>query len=242
VSTMTEPTTDDKIQLLVRSVLEAVDTRLDAVRHEIATFSSDVEQRHHHLLESMAALDARITELAGAASSPDGTALAQLTADVDVLRRRVDSVAPATTSPAPPAGPSPESAAPLEVTVAGTAPTLPASAVVTGTHQITREELDEISRPIVTHITTQIPVVPDPTGPHEPLEHMPLRVPPMVAPHFGTASPAPASATDTLPGSASPGDATTTEPATADDEIDLDQLASLLNARLGSLSLPTRPD
>jgi hypothetical protein len=233
---MTEPTTDEKIQLLVRSVLEAVDTRLDAVRHEIATFSSDVEQRHHHLLESMAALDARITELAaGAASTPDASAVERLTADVDALRRRVESVVSGATSPTPPAGPSAESVTPPVVAVAGTVPTPPESAVITGTHQITRQELDEISRPIVTHITTQIPVVPDPTGHHEPLEHMPLRVPPMVAPHFGTPPQTPSSATDT----ASAGSTSTAPP---DDEIDLDQLASLLNARLGSLSLPTRQD
>ena len=69
VSIVTEPTTDEKIELLVRSVLEAVDARLDAVRHEIAGFAADVEQRHHHVLESVAALDARVSALADLHSS-----------------------------------------------------------------------------------------------------------------------------------------------------------------------------
>ncbi|MBI4932695.1 MAG: hypothetical protein HY828_02380 [Actinobacteria bacterium] len=233
---MTEPTTEEKIQLLVKSVLEAVDARLDTVRHELATFSNDVEQRHHQLLESMAALDARITELAaGPTSPPDAAATARLTADLEALRLQVESLA-SRPAPAPPAAladaPAPAAALVL-APAAEVAPDVPEPAdpaVVTGSHQITREELDEISRPIVTHITTQVPVVPDPTKHHDPVEHMPLRVPPMVTPHFGTPHAAPVA--DEHGDVAAP----------AGDEIDLDQLASLLNARLGSLSLPTRHD
>jgi hypothetical protein len=215
---MTEPTTEAKIELLVRSVLEAVDARLDAVRHELASFSNDVEQRHHHLLDSMAALDARITELVNRpAVAGDDQTVTKLTDELERLRVRVDSLV---------AGNSFTTAAPLPEP----------SATTTGTHQITREELDEISRPFVTRITTQVPIVPDPTGHHEPVQHMPLSVPPAVTPHF-------ASAAVTVDGREATSETATTEPQpAADDAIDLDQLASLLTERLGSLTLPTRQD
>lgn len=236
MNTMTEPTTEEKIQLLVKSVLEAVDARLDTVRHELATFSNDVEQRHHHLLETMAALDARITELAaGPTSPPDAAATAQLAADLEALRLRVESLA-SRPAPAPTAALTDAPVVAPAAEVAHDTPSPADPAVVTGSHQITREELDEISRPIVTHITTQVPVVPDPTGHHEPMEHMPLRVPPMVTPHFGTPH---AAQEDAEHGDDSQHGDTSQH---GGDEIDLDQLASLLNARLGSLSLPTRHD
>lgn len=236
MSTMTEPTTEAKIELLVRSVLEAVDARLDAVRHEIAAFSSDVEQRHHHLLESMAALDARITELAARpAGTTDARVIAQLSGELDRLAMRVDSLALRGQAPAPAETPV---VAPRVPTAEAPHAIAEPTAVTTGTHQITREELDEISRPIVTRITTQVPIVPDPTGHHEPLEHLPLTVPPLATPHF--AAPQSTAADDTNAATADP--AGTDAPAAADDAIDLDQLTSLLNARLGSLTLPTRHD
>ena len=216
---MTEPTTEAKIELLVRSVLEAVDARLDAVRHELASFSNDVEQRHHQLLESMAALDARLTALASRpAVAGDDHAVTQLANELEHLRLRVDSLAVSAGTMSPLQLPEP-------------------SATTTGSHQITREELDEISRPFITRITTQVPIVPDPTGHHEPVRHMPLSVPPAVKPHFGSSA-ANADAPEATNVSAA------TEPAqpAPDDAIDLDQLTSLLTERLGSLTLPTRQD
>jgi hypothetical protein len=201
---MTEPTTEAKIELLVRSVLEAVDARLGAVRHEIVAFSNDVEQRHHHLLESIASLDARITELAQhTAVGTDEHAVAHLAGELERVRLRVDSLAFRDGASKVPGADAVHHS-------------LEPSATTTGSHQITREELDEISRPFVTRITTQVPIVPDPNGHHEPVEHLPVTVPPAVTPHFGAPP--------------------------ADDAIDLDQLTSLLNERLGSLTLPTRPD
>ncbi len=57
---MNEPTTDEKIQQLVRAVLEAVDSRLDGVRHELAVFAGDVERRHHDVLDVIAAIEQRV--------------------------------------------------------------------------------------------------------------------------------------------------------------------------------------
>jgi hypothetical protein len=66
---------------------------------------------------------------------------------------------------------------------------------------------------------------------------MPLAVPPAVAPHFGDSARPSAPAHVVDPPTGGP-----ISIAAAGDEIDLDQLASLLDARLGSLSLPTRHD
>jgi hypothetical protein len=210
---MTEPTTEEKIQLLVRSVLEAVDARLDAVRHELAHFSSEVERRHHEVLESVAALEARVATMDGHD---------QLAAEVNRLHEAVESLRRA--------GSAPAVVETLTVAAAMPAPTpeslhAPEPAVTTGSHRISKEDLDEISRPLVTHITTQVPVVPDPHDHHEPLPHRPVTVPPSVAPRFGTMT---------------NGDTPPTP--SGDDPIDLDQLTSLLNERLGHLSLPVRPD
>lgn len=60
---MNEPTTDEKIQQLVRAVLEAVDSRLAGVRHELADFAADVEHKHHQMLSSIAALERRVEHL-----------------------------------------------------------------------------------------------------------------------------------------------------------------------------------
>ena len=54
---MSEPS-DEKIELLVRSVLTAVDARLVGVRDEIQAVASDVERRHQEVLAAMQALEA----------------------------------------------------------------------------------------------------------------------------------------------------------------------------------------
>ncbi len=55
---MAEPS-DDKIELLVRSVLAAVDARLVEIRTEIRAVSTDVEQRHHEVLTHIHDLEHR---------------------------------------------------------------------------------------------------------------------------------------------------------------------------------------
>jgi hypothetical protein len=211
---MSDATTDEKIEQLVRSVLEAVDARLDAVRHEVAGFAADVEQRHHEVLATVASLDERIDALRRQAD--DVTALQR---ELDRLGARVaalDHAAPAAAhstliAPRRASMPEPFLQTPID-----------SPAEVTGEIHIGQAELDEISKPLVTpHITTQVPMISDPNGHHhEPVEHMPLTIPPPVAPTFEATA-------DTDAG---------------EDHIDLDQLASLLNERLGHFSLPGTSD
>jgi hypothetical protein len=61
---MNEPSMDDKIHQMVTAVLEAVDARLDAIRHELVQFASDADQRHHDVLGTVAELRRRVDELA----------------------------------------------------------------------------------------------------------------------------------------------------------------------------------
>jgi uncharacterized protein YoxC len=60
---MNEPSMD-KVQQLVTAVLEAVDARLDGIRHELVQFAADADQRHHDVLGMVASLDRRVDELA----------------------------------------------------------------------------------------------------------------------------------------------------------------------------------
>ncbi len=60
---MAEPTTDEKIEQLVRSVLEAVDSRLESVRHEMSSFVADLDERHRQTMSTIESLERRITEL-----------------------------------------------------------------------------------------------------------------------------------------------------------------------------------
>lgn len=55
---MSDPS-DEKIELLVRSVLTAVDARLVGVRGEIQAVASDIERRHQEVLARMQALEQR---------------------------------------------------------------------------------------------------------------------------------------------------------------------------------------
>jgi hypothetical protein len=210
---MSEATTDDKIEQLVRSVLEAVDVRLDAVRHEVAGFAADVEQRHHEVLATVASLDERLDALRRQADD-----VAALQQELDRLGARVAAMDHASSGAVPSTLIAPRRASMPE-------PFLQApidSPEITGEIHIGQAEFDEISKPLVTpHITTQVPMVPDPNSHHhEPVAHMPLTVPPPVTPTF----------------------VATADAGAHEDQIDLDQLASLLNERLGHFSLPGTPD
>jgi hypothetical protein len=77
---MNEPSTD-KIQQLVTAVLEAVDARLDGIRHELVQFAADADQRHHDVLATMAALERRVDELT-ARPTPERAGAEVATADV----------------------------------------------------------------------------------------------------------------------------------------------------------------
>lgn len=133
---MSEPSTDEKIQQLVRSVLQAVDSRLDAVRHELAVHAAEEEQRHHQLLGSIAALERRLNDLERTDATRRGSS-SNVLERLDELNLRVDMLALHSAAPATP---------------------------VTGTHEVVPPppDLDRISRPLfqAPHVTTQIPIVP----------------------------------------------------------------------------------
>jgi hypothetical protein len=85
---MNEPSMDDKIQQMVTAVLEAVDARLDGIRHELVRFAADADQRHHDVLSTVAGLKQRVDELADrpeptAASSPPSADTRHSVADLN---------------------------------------------------------------------------------------------------------------------------------------------------------------
>ena len=66
-------TPDDKIELLVRSVLTAVDMRLGEVRHEMHAVAAESEQRHRQVLQYMRDLEHRPERRSDDASPLSGT-------------------------------------------------------------------------------------------------------------------------------------------------------------------------
>lgn len=117
---MTELTTDEKIERLVRSVLAAVDQRLDSVRADVAQVAADADAKHRQLLAALAE-----RERAEAAPQHDMTEvderIARLERMLDELRAEVRVVAagvvasPAAATPASPAPNPPTSPAPMDV-------------------------------------------------------------------------------------------------------------------------------
>lgn len=56
---VTDPTIDDKIELLVRSVLEAVDARLGEIRHDVQALATDVRRQQETVERRLDALEQR---------------------------------------------------------------------------------------------------------------------------------------------------------------------------------------
>jgi hypothetical protein len=150
---MSEPTTDEKIQQLVRSVLQAVDTRLDAVRHDLAVYAAEEEQRHHQVLGTIASLERRLGDLERADTARRSSS-SNIQERLDEMNERIDRLA------RPGAAPTPS---------------------VTGTHDVVppAPDLDRISRPLFQgpHVTTQVPVVP-PLHAHDEMASPPPVPPP----------------------------------------------------------------
>lgn len=212
-------TTDEKIHQLVGAVLEAVDERLDRMRHELAEHSSDVERQHHQVLATIAALTARVDQLSTRASPPPATREQPVPDNADrmeqatkVLIDRIESsqrnLMSATNQrltqmnerleelrsrfDAPPARPVVPDAPP---TIAPNPSPPLASRIAGPLPHLTNAEFDQISRPLISH------------------NHIANHVTSQVA------VPAPA----------------------ADGAIDMDRLTSLLTEKLGHLALPSRP-
>ena len=131
---MNEPTTDEKIQQLVRAVLDAVDSRLDGVRHELAEFAGDVERRHHQVLDVIAAMESRVDRLERAELDHVASAANANSIDdrLEHLQTRLDRL---------------ETDAHAAMTAAAHA-----------------TDLAEISKPLYSggHVTSQLPIVTDP--------------------------------------------------------------------------------
>jgi len=87
---VTDLTTDQKIEQLVRSVLTAVDTRLGEVRDEMQALTDDVERRHQgvllHLQELESRLELGVSEVAPSGSDPLAARMEQAT---QVLLERI---------------------------------------------------------------------------------------------------------------------------------------------------------
>jgi hypothetical protein len=88
-----EPTNDDKIQQLVRSVLEAVDTRLAGVRAEMSAAANDVQHHHQQLLATVVGLQHRIDALSLQRTAQDGR-IEHLQAELQELRTAAAGGAP----------------------------------------------------------------------------------------------------------------------------------------------------
>ncbi|MFZ4718857.1 MAG: hypothetical protein ACOYMR_05505 [Ilumatobacteraceae bacterium] len=167
---MNEPTTDEKIQHLVRAVLEAVDSRLASVRHELADFAADVEHQHHQILSSIAALERRVEHLeqldverAGATAGARERLL-ELQSRLTHLEQDVAHPADAPGVAAAPADPAHTS------------------------------DLSELSRPLYApgHATRELPIVTDPAIRRITAPPIPPTVAPVMAPTPRIDEPTPA--------------------------------------------------
>lgn len=250
---------DDKIERLVRSVLEAVDARLLEVRQEVQELAAQVAQRDAEIGRQLHELELRVersaSEPRGAVTGADPLA-ARMEQATQVLLERIEAMHQRTTIATNERFANVHAAID-ELRTGVIAPTTTAPLM---------PGLDGMNAPLrVGPITTQQPIVtvaPLPAAPvitpHAPvptLEHVPVLPPepvlrlvptePVVpaAAQVPAATPTPAPVVahipDVAPVAAPPADTT---PPAADDGIDLGRLADLLSERLGHLNLPTRPN
>jgi len=257
---MDEQTNDDATAQLVHAVLQAVESRLDAVRHDVAVYASEVERRHHDTLAAVAAMERRIADLERAEQHRRSTA-STVAERLDDMSARLDTLSQAAIdrmAPTPTAGmPMPDGL-----------PTLDAA----GHEVASAGDLSSISKPLLdpTQITTQVPIVTDPSIQRMTSLPIPAAVrPTMTAPTL-TSFAASASAEQPLneldaapndveldeveldevethevdPNHVDPNDAerSDSELDTADDGIDLERLSELLAERLSNLELPPHLD
>lgn len=217
---------EEKIQQLVKAVLDAVDARLDTIRHDLAQFSADVERRHHETIIAVAALERRVDHLEQLGADQAATA-GPVKDRLMNLQERVDAL---------------ESAAARTPKEPATEP--PAA------------DYSTLSRPLYQGpITSQLPEVTDPAIHELVAPPIPPAVPPTMGPSaHGTGHPLPtppmfrtvepttretaltATAQPAAPAPAQP----TTAAAPTDDtgEIDVEQLTRILDEKLSHLHLP----
>ena len=215
---VSERSADEKIELLVRSVLEAVDARLAEVRHEMHQLGIDVDQRHQEVLQRVEDIERRLERRsveAGPAAGADGLAV-RMEQATQVLLERIEAMHQRNTMAtnerfalldaaveqlSSHATTSSVTSEPDPASVPSTA-TSTATSAATSTATSAMPRLDAMNSPFrMAPITTEHPVMATPP----PLQHAAV----------ATAVP--------------------------DDQIDIDQLADLLTERLSQMSLPPRP-
>lgn len=86
---MDELSTDEKIERLVRSVLEAVDQRLVGIREEIAGLTVEVAAKHHHVLSLLADVERRFAARVASASGEPNVGVEQAT---QMLLERIEAM------------------------------------------------------------------------------------------------------------------------------------------------------
>lgn len=224
---------DQKIELLVRSVLAAVDQRLQEVRDEVHALAADVEQRHQQVLKMVQDVQRTMDRTAADARRPAGAAdplAARMEQATQVLLERIEAMHQRNTIA------TNERFAAMSAAIDQLR--FNATPVATGPSPL--RALDAVDAPLkMSTITGQHTIV-------APL----LPTQPIVASSHPVASPAatsaePAAAPDPAPAAAADAaESTTTTAATTvhESDIDIDRLADLLSERLGHLSLPPRPN
>jgi hypothetical protein len=266
---VSEPTIDDKIERLVRSVLEAVDARLLEVRQEVHDLAAHVAARDAEVERHLHDLELRLErsgDSRGAVTGADPLA-ARMEQATQVLLERIEAMHQRTTiatnerfanvhaaieelrnGVAAPATTAPllqgldDMTAPLRV-----GPITTQQPVVTAAAPV-------VAPPVVATPPAPLPVAPAPIVTTAPAAaSVPLTaVAPTLAPHnpMPTLEHVPvlpvqpmrpaAPAATAAPVVAPSAPAAPSSPP-ADDGIDLGRLADLLSERLGHLNLPTRP-
>lgn len=221
---VTDPTIDDKIELLVRSVLEAVDVRLGEIRHDMQALATDVRRQHETVAERLSALEQRtgtsdgaqqlerIEEMHRRHATEIDERFAEVNSAIDRLSgATVRALTPADTGPIPMLVDLDSVSAPL---------LLPP---ITGQHPVMLQEppsittLDDFRTSVDDDATTEHPTTGGPTADDATAFDVAAELPPPIA--F---------------------DGLSTDDADRE-PIDLTQLADLLSERLGQLSLPPTP-
>lgn len=218
---MPEPD-EEKIELLVRSVLAAVDARLLEVRNEFHELADLVEQRHRDALQHMQDLERRIEQRANdaATSATGGDPLAaRMEQATQVLLERIEAMHQRNTIA------TNERFASMNDAIAQLRDDRAAAAVTVPV----MPSLDAMNAPLrVGPPTAQQPMVA--TRPQPATTPVPV-------PTFATPAPASIAPTLTPPCAAEPPAADPALPESAGGDIDLAQLADLLGERLGHLNI-----
>lgn len=221
---MDVPVNEEKIQQLVKAVLDAVDARLDTIRHDLAQFSADVERRHHETIIAVAALERRVDHLEQAGADHAG-ATGSVRERLTHLVERVDALEAATRTTREPSTDQPSA------DYSTLSRPLYQGPITSQLPVVTDPAIHELVAPPIP------PAVPPTMGPSAHGTGHPLPTPPM----FRTVEPTTHETAVVPPAPVAP--PAITEPA-ADDtgEIDVERLTRILDEKLSHLHLPLRDD